>query len=475
MIVDSGDLFFSGPVAAQNLQKPWQTTAEFLVTELNDMGMDVLGLGEIDLALGIDTLKQLESKAHFHFLSANLVDSSNHRVFMPYVVLKRNGTKIGIFSVMDSTLSVLAPYKLLNEIEISKEIVAKLKLEADVIIALTHQGTQKDREFAQQIPGISIIIGGHDNNLIEEAQSVNGISIVQAGDEGKYVGHVHFSQIKDKKVVTHEVIPLDESFGTGDAVVYHRVQGLKTELEKIYSEEAESQKTPSELPQGHRIEVATYRTCKACHEAQYRVWKTSKHASAMIPLYLRNQHLNPECVKCHSVGLNEPGGFQSASHPFELADGTKKSLVDFLNKLSQVEEKDLPPALKKTLFKDKEVASAIQKKNFQGLMIDLRDHPEFDQWVRDRYIQEMEKMSLKKDFIGVQCENCHSPRGLFNADGKSVPHFSESQMFPKTVAQETCLKCHTPSQSPHFNFSRDRHVKGESGATKPFQCQRGVF
>ncbi len=469
--MDSGDLFFERPVAPGNLEKSWQMTANFLVDELNDMGMDAMGLGEIDFALGVENLKALEKKAKFHFLCANIVDASNKPLFTPSVILKRNGVRIGIFSVMDSSLPVPAPYKLLNEMDVAREMVAKLKHNADFIIALTHQGLSKDKDFAAKVPGISLMIGGHDSSLIETPLKINEISIVQAGDEGKYVGHVFLT----KAGASHQLIPLDASFGDGDAIVFHRVQTLKAELQKVFSEEEAKEEVEATPVHGKRIEVATYRKCQTCHEAQHTVWKTSKHASAILPLYLRNQHLNPECVQCHSVGFRQEGGFKSATQPFELEDGTKKSLEDFLKKLAQIDEKDLPGSLKNTLSKDKEVANAIKAKNFQGMMIDLRDHPEFDQWLRDRYMKEMEKEHLKKDFMGVQCENCHSPRGLFNDDGKSVPHFSESKLFPKKVEEKTCLQCHTPSQSPKFNFAKDRHVKGESGTQPPFQCQRGVF
>ena len=107
-------------------------------------------------------------------------------------------------------------------------------------------------------------------------------------------------------------------------------------------------------------------------------------------------------------------------------------------------------------------------------MIDLRKEKELDQWARAEYVNAMEKEKWRKDFMGVQCENCHSAKGLLNPKGQRIPHFTE-QIFPKKVVAESCLKCHTSSQSPEFDMVKDPRVLGEEGAKPPFQCKLGVF
>ena len=54
-----------------------------------------------------------------------------------------------------------------------------------LFVALTHIGVNTDRELAEAMPELDIIIGGHSHTLLEEAEMVNGVLVAQAG------GHPH--------------------------------------------------------------------------------------------------------------------------------------------------------------------------------------------------------------------------------------------------------------------------------------------
>ncbi|MBI2645780.1 MAG: hypothetical protein HYW85_01920 [Deltaproteobacteria bacterium] len=465
------------------------------------MGFQVLGLGETDFALGLDFLLKLKAKAQFSFLSSNIVDSKTEKpIFEPYVVREVRGIKIGIFSVIDSSFVLPEGIKVLDSVATSQKMVQELSSKVDVIIALTHQGLAKDVELTQKVSGIDIMIGGHDKQHLDQPTQIKSTLILESGDQGKYVGVLnifwkkgsHFNsemetvvldqaklaQIDEKlsqlRAMTkddlvarqeqellrqkwdleqklelmkakgnsyqHELVALDlEAFGDGDKRVFKAVQAFKKSLASIQKKGvAGPSLEPRVTQQGNRVEVATYKKCSVCHKEQYDVWKESKHASAVVPLYIRNQHLNPECIVCHSVGFHEPGGFKDLGY-----------LESFLDK-------------------------TLGKKH-KGSMVELRDHPELDQKLRRQYVEAIEKAPFKKDFIGVQCENCHSPRGVKDALGQELPHQVETEL-PKKVVAQSCLKCHTPSQSPAFNFEKDLRILGqrplgEKDAKAPFHCK----
>jgi len=50
--------------------------------------------------------------------------------------------------------------------------------------------------------------------------------------------------------------------------------------------------------------------CQLCHLKQHRSWKQTKHASNFEVL-IGPEREDPDCVKCHSTGFGEPGGFVS--------------------------------------------------------------------------------------------------------------------------------------------------------------------
>lgn len=51
--------------------------------------------------------------------------------------------------------------------------------------------------------------------------------------------------------------------------------------------------------------------CQLCHRDQFAVWSKTKHATALETLELKKKDFVGECVKCHVLGLEVPGGFVS--------------------------------------------------------------------------------------------------------------------------------------------------------------------
>jgi 2',3'-cyclic-nucleotide 2'-phosphodiesterase (5'-nucleotidase family) len=71
----------------------------------------------------------------------------------------------------------------------AKTAVAALRQAgADVIIALTHLSIAEDRALAQQVPGISVILGGHDHEPITWYEG--GTLIHKAGYDAHYLGRI---------------------------------------------------------------------------------------------------------------------------------------------------------------------------------------------------------------------------------------------------------------------------------------------
>ncbi|HBQ21186.1 MAG: hypothetical protein A2Z91_00445 [Deltaproteobacteria bacterium GWA2_38_16] len=510
LILDSGDLLFKSSMAPDYLRAQWKDQAEFLVDQFNLIGCDAIGIGDNDFALGVDFLQELQKKAKFPFLSANIIDhKSGKTLFTPYIIKTVLGVKVGIFSVIDASLKLPESVHSQDAIVMAQEVIKELSPKVDFMIALTHQGVEKDILLAQKVKGIDFILGGHDGAYLAQPKQVGNTLIFEAGDQGKYVGvlkaslkkgvHTYASpadiQGSEGKVIqiddqlkqlremkkgdlyqsdigfksstdrqeqellrqkweleqeielsktkgnqfTHQLIALDEQMGNGDNRIFQNVQQFKIHKIELDQKIPMDTKMGALTKKGNTLEYATYQKCKECHKTQQEVWEKSKHATAMIPLYIRNQHKNPECLICHSVGLQKPGGFS----------GLDKSMEVFLEKV-------------------------IDKK-YKGSMIELREHPDVDQKLRAQYLKAVKKENWKKDFMGVQCENCHGARGLKNAQGAFIPHFTEDQ-FPKKVVAQNCLECHTRQQSPHFDFAKDKRIKGEAGgAMAPFHCAEGKF
>ncbi|MBI5598879.1 MAG: hypothetical protein HY890_03980 [Deltaproteobacteria bacterium] len=54
-------------------------------------------------------------------------------------------------------------------------------------------------------------------------------------------------------------------------------------------------------------------SCDACHQPFMEGWKNTRHAGAFVALEKAGKSKDPECVRCHSVGYGEEGGFYSVT------------------------------------------------------------------------------------------------------------------------------------------------------------------
>lgn len=65
------------------------------------------------------------------------------------------------------------------------------------------------------------------------------------------------------------------------------------------------------LPWGLKYEGSKSCNSKQCHEYEYEMWSSKKHAHAYATLEKVGSQFDPECVSCHVVGIEYESGFVS--------------------------------------------------------------------------------------------------------------------------------------------------------------------
>jgi len=127
-------------------------------------------------------------------------DSRYHSFFYTQILFRRYSKKI-----------IPLPYP----VEFTQAFVDQYSDSADVVIALTHEGHDKDRLLAKEVNGIDIIVGSHSQSALDSGDVVNNCLIVQAGKEGYYVGVVELVFDDEKALVSAssylETLTLDMS------------------------------------------------------------------------------------------------------------------------------------------------------------------------------------------------------------------------------------------------------------------------
>jgi 5'-nucleotidase / UDP-sugar diphosphatase len=111
---------------------------------------------------------------------------------------------------------------------------------AHVVVALTHAGVREDRELARQIPGIDIILGGHDHVLIEQPLVEGRTLIVHPGAHTQhlFVLQIAFDtttrsvRVRNAQTGTPFVVELDRHIPESDWMA-GRVQQARARLETM--------------------------------------------------------------------------------------------------------------------------------------------------------------------------------------------------------------------------------------------------
>ncbi len=192
LLLHAGDIFSStNPVTVHY-------AGECNFKALNLMGFDALTPGNGEFYWGIEYILKQARAADFPVLHADLAYRENHELlFEPYAVKEVNGVRVGILGlgVIRKELPKVRQLVLRHHGTTAKEYVPVLRGQSDLVVVLSHLGTDFDREVASRVPDVDIIVGGHNHDVFEEPMRVTGpddneVVLTRAGDYWRHVGRL---------------------------------------------------------------------------------------------------------------------------------------------------------------------------------------------------------------------------------------------------------------------------------------------
>lgn len=245
--ISIGDLFFNKYFQVPELM--W----------MDMIGFDAMALGnhEFDLTpaalLGsLQNVFPIPADA-FPILGAN-VDASAIPDLDAYIdnyTTKNIGAiKVGIFSLITPSTNVLSqPLPVIIEDDITEimniagttAFILRNVESCDVVILLSHLGVEFDMAVASMVPGIDVVIGGHDhykyNAPIPVPNPLGGTTwVAQAGSNYLYVGKMQLTvdALGAISLLDYSLIPLDENVPE-EPTAKAMVDGMIADIETFYS------------------------------------------------------------------------------------------------------------------------------------------------------------------------------------------------------------------------------------------------
>ena len=199
LLFDSGD--FSQGSGYYTLFK-----GEVEVGLMNMMGYDCATIGNHEFDFGLDNMAKLFRMANFPIVCSNYDCKGTvlEDLVKPYIVLKRNGLKIGVFALAPAMKGLVFDANCegityLDPAETAQKYIDILRKQekCDLVICVSHLGWNIegdcDESFLSKTEGCDLVLGGHTHTympVLEYTPDKNGklIPVDQNGKHGVFVG-----------------------------------------------------------------------------------------------------------------------------------------------------------------------------------------------------------------------------------------------------------------------------------------------
>ncbi len=195
LFLNAGDNFSGNPVVDQ-----YEPRGLPIMETLNQLGLDMMALGNHDFDYGQETLGQFMKQSRFPFLCANLtIKEGNFPSPVPFVLrTMKNGLRVAVLGLIwiDPVTGLPESHPdRLKGLQFSNPLIRGaefryLRKQCDVFIALTHLGLEDDVKLAESMPELDLIVGGHSHTIIRSPKETNGVLIVQTGGNMYSIGRV---------------------------------------------------------------------------------------------------------------------------------------------------------------------------------------------------------------------------------------------------------------------------------------------
>jgi len=200
-----------------------QSQGKVMVDAMNLMGYDAMTIGNVDLFLGTEVLKQRIAESKFAVVSANLTLASTGKLLaQPYVIREVGGRKVGIIGLTGSVeqpndvAEIKGKYVLLKTDDVLAKYVREVSKKTDFIIVLSNMGEEEDERLSSLVPGIDLIVGGQSQTPMTTAwhNEQTGTYVVQAGSRGEWIGrrYLHLDSLGKVDSFSDELIFLTEDY-----------------------------------------------------------------------------------------------------------------------------------------------------------------------------------------------------------------------------------------------------------------------
>lgn len=191
-----------------------------MVESLNSAGLDFAVFGNHEFDIKENELQERINESTFKWIASNTFHKTSSGI-APFEKTTSSGKEsfpeTYILNVQDADgtkakigfIGLTLPFNkanyvtYTNEFEVAEKLYNELKLTCDAVVAITHLAVEDDMILAKKVPGLSLIMGGHEHDM--QFKQVGNMYITKAHANAKSA-YVNYLTI-DKNKKTTSVIP----------------------------------------------------------------------------------------------------------------------------------------------------------------------------------------------------------------------------------------------------------------------------
>ncbi len=440
MFVDSGALLYKYKILHESPHKQQvaELTARGIAKASQAMGCMANGIARLELDGGIDRLQKIEQNSKLTWLSMNLTDKAGHPVFTPMLITKTGSTTIALLGLTDNGLSkedqdnyAIVPWQ-----EILPRYLQQARKEADMVILLSSYPEPINREIAQSVDGIHIILQADHSSVNQPPLQVKNTLLTRVATRGKYLGmlRIHWTDTgKWGQDFTEKIRSAQEKLDRINWQIGRlekRDQPEQLTHNKLYKklqlDQQTIEQTIAELRK--KKEQALAEPCS--YTSRFIALKSSMPDDPEVEKIIEQTTMEVNTLNQNRV---RPAAARNISALVQLAGSNKCSEC-------HVKQADFWMSTRHAKAWNT-LAEVNQQFNDDCLIC----HVTLPFYQSERVKNEQLLVQLPKKFRDVGCESCHG--------GAANHAMNPENSLPAKPDQLTCLQCHTDEHSEEFIYA----------------------
>ncbi|MFW2543279.1 thiosulfohydrolase SoxB [Primorskyibacter sp. 2E107] len=240
LLLDGGDTWHGSMTC-------YKTEGQDMVNVMNALKPDAMTF-HWEFTLGSDRVAEIVEGLPFAALGQNIFDAEwdePAELFPPYKFFERGGVKIAVIGQAFPYMPIANPRWMFPEYsfgirdENMQEMVDEVRAQgAELVVCLSHNGFDVDKQMASKVAGIDVILSGHTHDALPEPVLVGETIIIASGSNGKFVSRVDLD-VRDGRMMgfRHKLIPIFSDVIEPDkevaALIDEQRAPYKAELEEV--------------------------------------------------------------------------------------------------------------------------------------------------------------------------------------------------------------------------------------------------